>query len=67
MKKIVYLIAVAALGLMAFKCEGQKAAFNADDQAFCKTNYNHEDACVADPKCEWKVKEIGDPVCRAKR
>ena len=47
------LIAMLALGLMAFKCEGQKAAFDSDASAFCKTNYVDRDSCNVDSRCDW--------------
>lgn len=67
MWKVATVALLAFVTLSGFKCEGQKASFNADDQAFCKTNYTTEEACVADAKCEWKLRSDGEYVCRAKR
>lgn len=62
--------AIAALGLMASSCEkapGQKASDEADANAYCKTNYVTKDVCVADVRCDWKLKGDGvTEVCRAK-
>lgn len=55
-KVIVGLLAVLALGLAGFTgCDGEKsAAPNAEDRAWCKTNYTDENSCNADARCQWK-------------
>jgi hypothetical protein len=65
--KTLIMLSILAVALVGCKVPGQKASFNADDQAFCKTNYTAEDMCVADAKCEWKLREDGQGTCRAKR
>lgn len=65
--RVLLFVAAATLALAGCKVPGQKASFNADDQAFCQTNYPHADACNADVKCEWFTRSDGKDVCRAKR
>ena len=58
-KIVVGLLAVLSLGLAGFTgCHGEKsAAPEADNKAWCKTNYTTADACNADVKCAWKPAE----------
>ena len=65
--KTLIVLGILAFALVGCKLPGQKAAFNAADDAFCKTNYTTKDVCEVDAKCEWKAREVGKEVCRAKR
>ena len=67
MKKIATgLLAIIALGLMAFSCE-TKAPVVKPVRFDCDELYKTKDVCDADVQCMWKVKPDGTEKCGLKK